>query len=58
MNMILITNFAFVFSFWDRYFGTYKHQSVKQNGEVVLGIDKFRDTKDMSVISLLTMPFR
>ena len=52
------TNFAFVFSFWDKCFGTYKHQSIKQNGEVVLGIDQFRDKKDMSVVSLLTMPFR
>ena len=52
------TNFAFVFSFWDRCFGTYKNQSIKQNGEVVLGIDQFRDKKDVNVISLLTMPFR
>ncbi len=52
------TNFAFVFSFWDRCFGTYKNQSIKQNGEVVLGIDQFRDKRDMSVLSLLTMPFR
>lgn len=52
------TNFAFVFSFWDRCFGTYKSQSIKMNGEVVLGINKFRDKKDMSLISLLTIPFR
>jgi len=54
----LDTNFAFVFSFWDRCFGTYKSQSIKQNGEVVLGIDQFRDEKNLSVVRLLTMPFR
>ena len=52
------TNFAFIFSFWDRFFGTYKAQSIKHNGEVILGIDQFRDTKEMNLVSLLTMPFR
>lgn len=54
----LDTNFAFVFSFWDRWFGTYKDQAVRQEGEVVLGIDQFRDKHEVSVFRLLTMPFR
>lgn len=51
-------NFAFVFSFWDRLFGTYKSHAIQQGAEVVLGIDQFRERHEMSVGKLLTMPFR
>lgn len=54
----LDTNFAFIFSFWDRWFGTYKGQAVKQGGKVILGIDQFREKHEISVSRLLTMPFR
>lgn len=54
----LDTNFAFISSWWDKCFGTYKKEAIKENGEVVLGIDQFRDKKDVSVVRLLTMPFR
>jgi sterol desaturase/sphingolipid hydroxylase (fatty acid hydroxylase superfamily) len=52
------TNFAFVFSFWDRLFRTHKPATETVDGRVVLGLDEFRDAKEAGVVRLLTMPFR
>ena len=52
------TNFAFIFSFWDRIFKTYKPHTTPVNGRVTLGLDTFRGVSDTSFLRLLTMPFR
>jgi len=52
------TNFAFIFSFWDRLFGTYKPVTSPLEGRVVLGLDEFRGRSDTGVLRLLSMPFR
>lgn len=52
------TNFAFIFSFWDRLFGTYKPVTTLLGGRVQLGIDEFRTASDVGVGRLLSMPFR
>ena len=54
----LDTNFSFVFSFWDRLFGTYRPETTSVNGEIMLGIDDFRGVEDTSFVRLMTMPFR
>lgn len=52
------TNFAFVFSFWDRIFKTYKSETTPLDGRVTLGLDEFRSVRETSLFRLLTMPFR
>lgn len=52
------TNFAFIFSFWDRIFNTYKAESTPLDGRVTLGLDTFRSLPDASFFRLLAMPFR
>jgi sterol desaturase/sphingolipid hydroxylase (fatty acid hydroxylase superfamily) len=52
------TNFAFVFSFWDRLFGTYKNTTTALDAQIELGLDEFRGVEDTGVLRLLTMPFR
>jgi sterol desaturase/sphingolipid hydroxylase (fatty acid hydroxylase superfamily) len=52
------TNFAFIFSFWDRLFGTYKAVTTPVDGRVSLGLDEFRGAEETGVLRLLTMPFR
>jgi sterol desaturase/sphingolipid hydroxylase (fatty acid hydroxylase superfamily) len=52
------TNFAFVFSFWDRLFGTHKPATETVDGQIMLGLDEFRGAQEAGVLRLLTMPFR
>lgn len=52
------TNFAFIFSFWDRIFKTYKSHTTPLDGRVTLGLDTFRSVGDTSFFRLLAMPFR
>lgn len=52
------TNFSFIFSFWDRIFGTYKPETTTRNGKVVLGLDEFRGLHETDLLKLLSMPFR
>lgn len=52
------TNFSFVFSFWDRYFGTFKERSAAKDSQITFGINQFREKNEISVGKLLTQPFR
>jgi sterol desaturase/sphingolipid hydroxylase (fatty acid hydroxylase superfamily) len=51
-------NFAFIFSFWDRLFQTYKAETEKVDGKIILGLDEFRGSHETQLTRLLTMPFR
>jgi sterol desaturase/sphingolipid hydroxylase (fatty acid hydroxylase superfamily) len=52
------TNFAFIFSFWDRVFKTYKSETTPLDGRIALGLDAFRSSEDTSFTRLLAMPLR
>ncbi len=51
-------NFAFVFSFWDRIFRTYKPATHQVMGQTELGLGEFRGSDEARLLRLLTMPFR
>lgn len=53
------SNFGFNLSLWDRLFGTYKAQPRQGHQGMVIGIDKYRDTKDVSWLpGMLLLPFK
>ena len=51
-------NFGFNFPWWDRLFGTYRAQPSLPHESMTLGLDKFRDEKELRLDHLLTQPFR
>ena len=50
------SNYASLFSFWDRIFGTYRMRPDPEN--VVFGLDGYDDDRHQSVAGLLRTPFR
>ena len=52
------SNFGFNLSVWDRVFGTYIHDATKQQSKIIIGVNTFRTSKEVSLIKLLIMPFR
>lgn len=52
------SNFGFNFPWWDRLFGTYRHQPEAGHDGMTLGIDEFRDEKELSLGRMLAQPFR
>ncbi|NQZ53792.1 MAG: sterol desaturase family protein [Piscirickettsiaceae bacterium] len=51
------SNYADVFSFWDRMFGTYQHIPIAEQEELRLGLEYFRSDKEQGLISTLIQPF-
>jgi len=49
------SNFASVFSFWDRIFGSYRRQDPKK---ITFGLDTFQSKDDQTVNELFTRPFK
>ena len=52
------SNFGFNLSVWDRMLGTYIRDAMKRQPEIVIGVDTFRRSEEVSFQKLLTMPFR
>ena len=52
------SNFGFNFSWWDRLFGTYRHQPEAGHEAMTLGIDQFRDPRELRLDRMLAQPFR
>lgn len=53
------SNFGFSLPWWDRIFGTYRDQPRAGHTDMVIGIHKFREAKDVSWISgMLTLPLK
>ena len=52
------SNFGFNFSWWDRLFGTYRHQPEAGHEAMTLGIGQFRDPRELRLDRMLTQPFR
>jgi sterol desaturase/sphingolipid hydroxylase (fatty acid hydroxylase superfamily) len=52
------SNFGFNLSVWDRMLGTYIQDAMKRQPEIVIGVDTFRRSEEVSFQKLLAMPFR
>lgn len=52
------SNFGFNLSVWDRTLGTYIHDAMKAQPRIIIGVNAFRTTEEVSLKKLLMMPFR
>jgi sterol desaturase/sphingolipid hydroxylase (fatty acid hydroxylase superfamily) len=52
------SNFGFNFAIWDRLFGTYRPQPVAGQLGMTIGIEKFREPRELWLDRMLTQPFR
>ncbi len=51
------SNFGFNLPWWDRLFGTYRDQPAKGHDGMTIGLAQFRDSKRLTFIWLLLLPF-
>jgi sterol desaturase/sphingolipid hydroxylase (fatty acid hydroxylase superfamily) len=52
------SNFGFNLPWWDRLFGTYRAQPAAGHEAMTIGIDQFRDTRELRLDRMLVQPFR
>ncbi|MEO5559029.1 MAG: sterol desaturase family protein [Dokdonella sp.] len=52
------SNFGFNLSWWDRVFGTYRAQSRDGQTGLTIGINQFRDPRELRLDRMLWQPFR
>lgn len=52
------SNFGFNLSIWDRVLGTYVHDALKPQPRIIIGVNAFRTSEEVSFKNLLMMPFR
>jgi sterol desaturase/sphingolipid hydroxylase (fatty acid hydroxylase superfamily) len=52
------SNFGFNLPWWDRLFGTYRGQPAAGHDAMTIGIDAFRDPRELRLDRMLTQPFR
>lgn len=52
------SNFGFNFPWWDRIFGTYTSQPKAGHLNMDLGVERFKDIRDLSFVKLLIQPFK
>jgi sterol desaturase/sphingolipid hydroxylase (fatty acid hydroxylase superfamily) len=52
------SNFGFNLSWWDRLFGTYRDQPAAGHEGMTIGIEQFRDARELRLDRLLAQPFR
>jgi sterol desaturase/sphingolipid hydroxylase (fatty acid hydroxylase superfamily) len=52
------SNFGFNLSIWDRFLGTYIHDAKKEQPKIIIGVDQFRTSEEVSLKNLLLMPFK
>jgi sterol desaturase/sphingolipid hydroxylase (fatty acid hydroxylase superfamily) len=52
------SNFGFNFSIWDRLFGTYRAEPEGGRDALVIGIERFREPREIWMDRLMTQPFR
>ncbi len=50
------SNYSVIFSFWDRLHRTFKFDN--QQGKLIIGVPEYRDVTELTLLKLLTMPFR
>ena len=51
------SNFGFNFPWWDRLFGTYRAQPEAGHDAMIIGIEGFRDTRELRLDRMLLQPF-
>jgi sterol desaturase/sphingolipid hydroxylase (fatty acid hydroxylase superfamily) len=52
------SNFGFNLPWWDRLFGTYRAQPVAGHDAMTIGIEQFRDARELRLDRMLLQPFR
>jgi sterol desaturase/sphingolipid hydroxylase (fatty acid hydroxylase superfamily) len=52
------SNFGFNLPWWDRLFGTYRAQPAAGHEAMTIGIEQFRDPRELGLDRLLLQPFR
>ena len=52
------SNFGFNVPWWDRLFGTYRAQPVAGHEGMTIGIEQFRDPRELRLDRMLVQPFR
>jgi sterol desaturase/sphingolipid hydroxylase (fatty acid hydroxylase superfamily) len=52
------SNFGFNLPWWDRLFGTYRPQPSAGHDKMVIGIEQFRDPRELRLDRMLLQPFR
>jgi len=52
------SNFGFNLSIWDRFLGTYIQEAKKEQPKIIIGVDQFRTSEELSLKNLLLMPFK
>ncbi len=52
------SNFGFNLSIWDRFLGTYIHDANREQPKIIIGVDQFRTSEEVSLKNLLMMPFK
>jgi sterol desaturase/sphingolipid hydroxylase (fatty acid hydroxylase superfamily) len=52
------SNFGFNLPWWDRLFGTYRAQPALGHARMILGIDRFRDQRELWLHRMLWQPLR
>ncbi|ORT49747.1 sterol desaturase [Vibrio sp. qd031] len=51
-------NYGFFLSIWDKLFGSYVAQPKQGHNDMVIGLNQFRDPKEMAVHRMMSQPFR
>jgi sterol desaturase/sphingolipid hydroxylase (fatty acid hydroxylase superfamily) len=52
------SNFGFNLPWWDRLFGTYRAQPAAGHEAMTIGIEQFRDSRELGLDRMLVQPFR
>ena len=52
------SNFGFNFPWWDRLFATYRPEPEAGHDQMTLGIEQFRDPKELRLDRMLVQPFK
>jgi sterol desaturase/sphingolipid hydroxylase (fatty acid hydroxylase superfamily) len=52
------SNFGFNLPWWDRLFGTYRAQPAAGHENMTIGIEQFRDSRELGLDRMLFQPFR
>jgi sterol desaturase/sphingolipid hydroxylase (fatty acid hydroxylase superfamily) len=52
------SNFGFNLAWWDRLFGTYRNQPAAGHERMTIGIEQFRDIRELLLDRMLLQPFR
>jgi sterol desaturase/sphingolipid hydroxylase (fatty acid hydroxylase superfamily) len=52
------SNFGFNLPWWDRLFGTYRSQPTDGHDGMTIGIEQFRDPRELGLVRMLLQPFR